>query len=173
MTKTGFRHLFEFMTRRVIDYTPAKGHTFPRPIPTGQAFLDTWKDMAKPLELRPPVHVDHPPASGRSWPVHSWARYIQSRPPPVDTIDWDRPLTFTMRGDAYPCATGSWTQLWIGLLNHGKRGRTPAYWWVIRMAVCDDKDMAPLATIWAENLRVLGAFVSHCIRARFVSQFLV
>ena len=135
VTKTGFRHLFEFMTRRGIDYTAATGHTFPRPIPTWQAFSDTWKDMAKPLEFRPPVQVDDPPASGRSWPVQSWARYIQSRPPRVDTINWDRPLTFIVRGDAYPCAAQGWTQLSIGLLNHGKRGRALAYLWVIEMAV--------------------------------------
>ena len=49
----------------------------------------------------------------------------------------------------------------IGLLNHGKQGRTPGYFWGIGMAVCGDKDMAALATIWAENLRVLGAFVLH------------
>ena len=161
VTKTGFRHLSDFMTRREIDYTAATGHTFPRPIPTRHAFLDTWKDMAKPLELRPPVNVDDPPGSGRCWPVHSWTRYIQSRPPLVDTIDWDRPLTFIVRRDAYPCAGESWTQLSIGLLNHGKRGRTPAYLWVIGIAVCGDKDMAALAAIWAENLQVLGAFGLH------------
>ena len=98
VTKMGFRHLFEFMTRQGIDYMAATGHTFPRPIPTRQAFLDTWKEMAKPLELRPLVTVDDQPASGRSWPAHSWARYIQSRPPLVDTIDWGRPLTFIVRG---------------------------------------------------------------------------
>ena len=108
--------------------------------------------MVKPLDLRPHVNVDDPPASGRSWPVHSWACYIQSRPPLVDSIDWNRPLTFIVRGDAYPCAGGSWTPLSIGLLNHGKRGRKPAYLWVIGMAVCDHKDMAALATIWAEKL---------------------
>ena len=74
VTKTGFRHLSEFMTRRGIDYMAATGHTFLRPIPARQTFLDKWKDMAKPLQLRPPVTVDDPPTSGRSWPVHSWAR---------------------------------------------------------------------------------------------------
>ena len=34
VTKTGFRHLFEFMTRRGIDYTAATAHTFPRLIVT-------------------------------------------------------------------------------------------------------------------------------------------
>ena len=157
------------MTWRGIDYTAAMGHTFLRPIPTRQAFLNTWKDMAKPLPLRPPVNEDDPPASGRSWPVHSWAHYIQSRPPLVDTIDWHRPLTFIVRGDAYPCAGGNGTQLSVGLLNHGKRGRTPTYLWVIEMAVCGDKDMAALATIWAENRQVLGAFVSLFLRARLIS----
>ena len=105
------------------------------------------------------MNVDDPLASGRIWPVPSWACYIQPRPPLVDTIDWDRPLTFFVRADAYPCAGGSWTQLSIGLLNHGKWGRTPAHLWVIKMAVCGD--MATLAIIWAENVQVLGAFVSH------------
>ena len=117
--------------------------------------------MAKPLELRAPVSVAVPPASGRGWSVHSWARYIQSRSPLVDTIDWGRPLTFIVCGDVYLCAGGSWALLSIGLLNHGKWGRTPAYLWVIGMAVCGNKDMAALATIWAENLQVLGAFVLH------------
>ena len=75
----------------------------------------------------------------------------------MDTIDGTRPLTFIVRGDAYPCAGGSWTQLSIGLLNHGARGRTPACLWVIGMAVY--KDMAALATIWADNLKVCGPFV--------------
>ena len=73
----------------------------------------------------------------------------------METIDWTRPLTFIVRGDAYPCAGGSWTHLSIGLLNHGARGRTPAYLWVIGMAICGDKDMAALATIWAYNFESL------------------
>ena len=80
-------------------------------------------------------------------------------PPSVDTIDWKRPLIFLLPGDAYPCASGSWTQLSIGLLNHGARGRTPAYLCVIGMAVCGDKDMAALTTIWSKNLHVYGRFV--------------
>ena len=66
VTQTGFRHLSEFMPRRGLDYTADTGHTFPRPITKRQAFLYTWKDTPKPLELRPPVNVDDPPASGRS-----------------------------------------------------------------------------------------------------------
>ena len=113
----------------------------------------------KPIALDRPVSVADPPTSGRSWPLQAWACYMQSRAPLVDTIDWKRPLTFLLRGDAYPCAGGSWIQLSIGLLNHGARARTPAYLWVIGMAVWGDKDMAALPTIWSKNLQV-GRFVS-------------
>ena len=120
-----------FMTRRQAAYTAATGLPFPRAIPSRDRFMDTWKDLVKPLALDRLVSVADPPTSARSWPLQSWARYIQLRPPLVDTINWKRPLTFLLHGDAYPCAGGSWTQLSIGLLNHGARGRTPAYLWVI------------------------------------------
>ena len=157
--KLGFRHVSEYMSCRGSAYSAATGLPFPRPIPTREAFTDTWKELVTPLDLQPPASVPDPPASGRSWPLPLWARYVQSRPSLVETIDWTRPLTFIVRGDAYPCAGGSWTQLSIGLLNHCARGRTPAYLWVIGMAVCGDKDMAALATIWADNLKVCGPFV--------------
>ena len=157
--KLGFRHVSEYMSRRGSAYSAATGLPFPHPIPTRDTFTDTWKELVTPLDLQPPVSVPDPPASGRSWPLPSWAPYVQSRPSLVETIDWTRPVTFIVRGDAYPCAGGSWTQLSIGLLNHGARGRTPAFLWVIRMAVCGDKDMGALATIWADNLKVCGPFV--------------
>ena len=83
------------------------GPPVPRPIPTRDTFTDTWKQLVTPLDLRPPVSVPDPPASGRSWPLPSLARYVQSCPSLADTIDWTRPLTFIVRGDAYPCAGGS------------------------------------------------------------------
>ena len=165
---SGFRHVSEFMTRGGGAYTAVMGLPFPRPIPSRDHFTDIWKELVKPLALDPPVSVPEPPTSGRSWPLQSWARYIQSRPPLVDTIHWKRPLAFLLRGDAYPCAGGSSTQLSIGLLNHCARARTPAYLCVIGMAVCRDKDMAALATIWSKNLEVYGRFVS----ISFLYQFL-
>ena len=149
----------EFMTRWGATYTAATGLSFPRPILSRDRFMDTWKELVKPLALDRPESVADPPTSGRSWPLQSWARFIQSRPPLVETINLKRPLTFLLRGDAHPCAGGSWTQRSIGLLNHGARGRTPAYVWVIGMPVCGDKDMAGLATIWSKNLQVCGLFV--------------
>ena len=152
--KLGFRHVSEYMSRQGLAYTAATGLRFPRPFPSRDAFTDTWKELVTPLDLRPTVSVPDPPASGRSWPLPSWARYVQSRPSLMDTIDWTRPLTFIVRGDAYPCAGGSWTQPSIGLLNQGAQRHTPAYLWVIGMAVCGDKNMAALAMIWPDNLKV-------------------
>ena len=161
--KVGFRAVSEYMSRRGVAYMAATGYPFPRPIPSRDQFSDTWKEMAKPLELRPPVSIADAPASGRSWPLQSSARYVQSRPPLADVIDWSRPLTFLVRGNAYPCVGGSWIQLSIGLLNHGARGRSPAYLWVIGMAVCGDKDMAALATIFLYLGREpAGLWPIHC-----------
>ena len=63
-------------------------------------------------------------ASGRSCPVHSWARYIECRQPLVDIIGCGRPLTFIVRVDAGLCAGRGWTQLSNGVLNHTQRGHT-------------------------------------------------
>ena len=67
--KVGFRHMMEYMSRRGSAYSAATGLPFPRPIPTREAFTDTWKELVTPLDLRPPVSVPDPPASGRSWPL--------------------------------------------------------------------------------------------------------
>ena len=156
------------MTRRGHTYPAVTGLPFPRPVPSPDHFTDTWKEQAKPLELEPPVSVADPPTTARFWLLQSWARCIQSRASLVDTIDWKWSLTFMLCGDAYPCARGSWAQLSIGLFNHGSRGRSPAYLWVIGMVVCGDKNMATLATIWAKNLQqpccsvLIFALISGC-----------
>ena len=51
--KTGCCHMSEFMTTR----SAATGCPFPRPIPTKDNFMHTWKEMAKPLGWGPPVSV--------------------------------------------------------------------------------------------------------------------
>ena len=78
--KGSFRHVSKFMTRRGATYTAATGLPFPRPIPSRDRFMDTWKEMATPLALDRRVSVADPPASRRSWPLQPWARYIQSHP---------------------------------------------------------------------------------------------
>ena len=104
--------------------------------------------------LSPPVDCADPPSSGRCWPLRSWVRYVQSRTALCQSIDWTRPLTFVVQGDGYPCAGGSWSQLSVGLLNHGLKASTPAFLWVIGMAVTGDKDMVALGQMLAQVLQV-------------------
>ena len=75
--KVDFRAVSVYMSCPGVAYTAATGYPFPRPIPSHDQFSDTWKEMAKPLELQPRVSVVYPPACGRSWPLQSWARYVQ------------------------------------------------------------------------------------------------
>ena len=102
--KGGFRHVSEFMTRQGAAYSAATGLPLSRRIPSHDCFMDTWKDLVKALVLHRPMSLPDPPTSGRCWPLQSWACYIQSRPPLVDTMHWKRRLSFLLRGDAYPCA---------------------------------------------------------------------
>ena len=98
--KGGFCNVSEFMTRRGAAYTSATGLPFHRPIPSRGRFMDTWKELVKPLALDRPLSVADPPTRAHSWRLQSWAAYMQSRPPLVDTINGKRPLSFLLRGDA-------------------------------------------------------------------------
>ena len=115
-TRSGFRVLCEYITRRGDAYTARTGLPFPRPIPTRDQFDATWKSLLAPLALFLPVECADPPSSGRCWPLRLWVQYVQSRPALCQSIDWTRPPTFVVRRDACPCAGGSWWQLSVGLL---------------------------------------------------------
>ena len=164
--RSGFRVFSEYISRRSDTYTARTGLPFPRPIPTRDQFYATWKSLTAPLALYTPVECADPPSSGRCWPLRSRAQYVQSRPVMCQSIDWTRPLTLVVRGDGYPCAGGSWSQLSVGLLNHGEKARTPAFLWVIRMAVTGDKDMVALGQIWAQVLQVCS--LHFCVYKLFI-----
>ena len=106
--------------------------------------------MTALLAFTPPLECADPSLSGRCWPLRSWAQYVGSRPGLCQSIDWTRPLTLVVRGNGYPCTGGNWSQLSVGLLNHGEKARTPAFPWVIGRAVTGDKDMVAPGQIWAE-----------------------
>ena len=164
--RSGFQVLSEYINRRGDAYTARTGLPFRRPIPTRDQFEATWKSLTAPLALSPPVECADPPSSGRCWPLRSWAQYVQSRPALCQSIDWTRPLTFVVRGDGYPCAGGNWLQLSVGPLNHGLKARTPAFLWVIGMAVTGDKDMVAVRQIWAQVLQVCS--LHFCVHKLFI-----
>ena len=59
-----------------------------------------------------------------------------------------------VRGNGYPCSGGRWSQLSIGLLNNGVKARTPAFLWVVGMAIAEDKNMVALGQVWGQVLQV-------------------
>ena len=89
-----------------------------------------------------------------SWLWASWLRCIASHSPLCRKIDCSFPLTFIVRGDGYPCAGGEWSQLSISIVNMGLWGSIPACVSVIGLAICGDKQMATLATLWKVNIEV-------------------
>ena len=60
----------------------------------------------------------------------------------TDLHTWS--LRLLLRGDAFPVAGGSWTQISITILNAGHRAREMAFTWPLAVAWCSDKDMALL-----------------------------
>ena len=135
---------------------------YSRLICTKGEFQARWKELVAPLELDPPVATVFPKATGISWPFASWVKYILSQPGLVQSLNRSFPLTFIVRGDAYPVAGGNWTQLTISLANFNALARAPAVIWVLRMANCDDKAMDTLGTLWKSTWGVLfSASASH------------
>ena len=154
--KASWRTLSELYTLRKLEYhrTVPSG-PYSRPNCTERAFQARWKELVAPVQLDDPVATVLPKATGISWPFASWVTYILSRPGLVRSINRTFPLTFIVRGDAYPVAGGNWTQLTIPLANFDSLARSPAGLWVLSMANCDNKAMDTLGTLWKSNWEVL------------------
>ena len=63
-TRSGFRMLSQYITRRGDAYTARTGRPFPRPISARDQFDATWKSLTAPLALSPPVECAEPPVVG-------------------------------------------------------------------------------------------------------------
>ena len=62
-----------------------------------------------------------------------------------------------LRGDAFPVAGTSWTQLNCSILNQGEHSRLLSGLWVVALAYKDDKDIEIIRQLWAEVLQVCSA----------------
>ena len=151
-----WRTLPELYTLRKLEYhrTVPSG-PYSRPICTERAFQARWKELVAPVQLDNPVATVLPKATGISWFFASWVTYILSRSGLVRSINRTFPLTFMVRGDAYPVAGGNWTQLTISFANFERLARSPAGFWVLSMANCDDKAMETLGMLWKSNWEVV------------------
>ena len=154
--KSSWRTLSELYTLRKLEYhrTVPSG-PYSRPICTERAFRARWKELVAPVQLDESVATVLPKATGISLPFASWVTYILSRPGWVRSINRTFPLTFIVRGDAYPVAGGNGTHLTISLPNFDRLARSPAGLWVLSMANCDDKAMDTRGTLWKSNWEVL------------------
>ena len=150
--KSSWRTLSELYTLRKLEYhRTVPGGPYCRPIYTKRAFQAHWNELVAPVQLDDPVATVLPKATGISWPFASWVTYILSWPGLVRSMNRIFPLTFIVRGDAYPVAVGNWTQLTISLANFDRLARSPAGLWVLSMANCDDQAMNILGTLWKSN----------------------
>ena len=59
------------------------------------------------------------------------------------------PLRLLIRGDAFPVAGDSWTQMCITILNHRHRARRMTHTWPIAVVWAPDKDMRFLSKLLA------------------------
>ena len=166
--KTGIRTLSQYYTgclESLGTHQYGWDVRVPRPVCADKAFHDAWGRALRPLEIGPIAFSDKPAATGICWPLWSWARYIASRPAFMEPLDVSKPLTLIIRGDGYPVAGVSFCQLSIGLANHGKLARHPAFTWVIALAVCHDSEMETLGELWKEQFQVCVGRVLVCMCA--------
>ena len=154
--KSGFRALSEFSTGQGLQYSLKTGRPFPRPIFTRGPFDAEWRARCTPLPL--PPSPPSPPVARLRRAAHGpsllGSTTCNRATLCANCIDWLRPLMFIVRGDAFSWARGSRSRLGIVLANHGARARQAAYYWVIGMAACGDKDMAQVGAVWKDNVQV-------------------
>ena len=144
-----------YMLLKLEYYHTVPSGPYSRPMCTERDFQVRWKELLAPVELDPPMATVLSTATAISWPFASWVTYILSRPGLVRSINRSFPLTFIVRGGAYPVVGGYWTQLTISLANFDGLAPCPAGLWVLSMANCDDNAVDTLGTLWNSNWEVL------------------
>ena len=155
--KRAFRDMSEYFKTRKQPFEAKTGLRFMSPLCTRKAFEAMWVKLLDPLKLDKPLHTETDlsgPIVSRSWPIVEWAKYVAGTPALAKEIDWSLPLLFIVRGDGYPTAGVSWTNLVISLANFGERARTPGFLWVLGLAAGAEKEVDCLATLWASNVQV-------------------
>ena len=102
----------------------------------------------------------HGTTTPSQFPGHSnnWLEYVQSQDAIWDNVaDLQDGITLIIRGDGYPVAGCSCTQLNVSIIDHGRHVRTTSHKWVIPLAYASDKDMEDLKILWKTNVEVCCA----------------
>ena len=151
---SGFRVLSEYITRRGDTYTARTGLLSHGPSPHGTNL--TQRGSHSPLCLRCPPRRNVPTLHRRVAACPCGRGHSTCNPSRqcASLLTGPAPSPLWCLGTGILAPVGIWLQLSVGLLNHGEKACTPAFLWVIGMAVTGDKDMVALGQTWAEVLQV-------------------
>jgi hypothetical protein len=130
------------------------GVPMPKIMPSRKSLGLAWTRMVAHFKRDPPVEFRELGVWGISWPLDELARYVESQPTLMATLDFSVDLTIIVRGDAYPVAGDQWSQLNLTFQNHGLCARTMSHNFLIGLAFVGDKDPDVLAFIWQKNIEV-------------------
>ena len=153
LSRAKYRHLLSFASAKQQAYFNATGIRVPNLFPGRRTVDDTWKGLTSLCALESPTWYNN--TVQISWPLEEWLEYVQSQDAIWDTVaDPQDGITMVIRGDGYPVAGCSWTQLNVSIMDHGRHARTTSNMWVISLAYASGKDMEDLKVLWKTNVEV-------------------
>ena len=153
LSRAKYRHLLSFASAKQQAYFNATGVRVPHLFPGRRTVEDTWKSLTSLCTLESPTWYNN--TVSISWPLEEWLEYVQSQDAIWDTVaDPQDGITLIIRGDGYPVAGRSWTQLNVSIMDHGRHARTTSHMWVISLVFASDKDMEDLKILWKTNVEV-------------------
>ena len=156
LSRAKYRHLLLFASAKKQAYFNATGVRVPNLFPGRRTVEDTWKSLTSLCTLESSTWYNS--TVPISWQLEEWVEYVQSQDAIWDTVaDPQDGITLIIRGDGYPVAGCSWTQLNVSIMDHGRHARTTSHMWVISLAYASDKDMEDLKILWKTNVEVCCA----------------
>ena len=156
LSRAKYRHLLSFGSAKQQAYFNATGVRGPNLFPGRRTVEDTWKTLTSLCALESPTCYNN--TVSISWPLEEWLEYVQSQDAIWDTVaDPQDGITLIIRGDGYPVAGCSWTQLNVFIMDHGRHARTTSHMCVISLAYASDKDREELKILWKTNVEVCCA----------------
>ena len=143
LSRAKYRHLLSFASAKQQAYLNATAARVPDLFPGRWTVEDTWKSLTSICTLESPTWYNN--TVSISWPLEEWLEYVQSQDAIWDTVAHPQEgITLIIRGDGYPVAGCSWTQLNVSIMAHGRHARTTSHMWVISLAHASDKDKEAL-----------------------------
>ena len=153
LSRAKYRHLLSFASAKQQAYFNATGVRVPNLFPGRRTVEDTWKGLTSACALESPTWCNN--TVPISWQLEEWLESVQSQDAIWETVEKPQDgITLIIRGDGFPVAGCSWTQLNVSIMDHGRHARTTSHMWVISLAYASDKDLEDLKILWKTNVEV-------------------